>query len=137
MIVNVITFVVCISLLVFVILYLFSPKYPPHPAIDEIKRRLSVLNPKYGLIPIRQASSSYTDNKSIIYICLSHKNNLNKVYDINILMNVALHELAHVISIKYGHGQEWKDNFDKLLDQATDAGIYDPTVKVPDNYCGM
>lgn len=131
-----ISIVLTLILLIGIIVWLFQPVKPPPPIIMDIKKRLEMINPKYGKIPIREGGSSYTDNKSIIYLCLSHPVTKHK-YSINVLMYVALHEVGHVISTKYGHGKEWKDNFDSLLKKAIDLGIYDPREKPPDDYCGM
>ena len=55
----------------------------------------------------------------------------------NTLMYVALHELAHVVNSTHGHDDEFKKNFAKLLERATQLGIYDPTKPLPEYYCGV
>ena len=37
---------------------------------------------------------------------------------------VLLHELAHLMSKKYGHGKEFQDNFSYLTRKAVEQGIY-------------
>ena len=125
----------CASLLI-LIWYVTKPTIPLHPALVHIKERISFLNPKYGDIPLREGKSSYTENKSTIYICLRDPKS-RKYYDINTLMYVSLHELAHVISHQYGHGDEFKENFDKLLNYAETRGIYDRHIPMPKTYCGV
>lgn len=108
-----------------------------HPTIKAIKERLSFLNPKYKNIPLRVANNAYTENKSVIYVCLKHPNT-GEIYDMNTLMYVTLHELAHVITPEYdNHGEEWQSNFTKLLNKAYAKGIYDPSKPIPKDYCAI
>lgn len=122
--------------LLFLAWYVTRPSIPPHPALVSIKERMRFLKPEYGNIPLREAQSSYTENKSTIYICLQDPST-KKYYSINTLMYVTLHELAHVISTKYGHGDEFKENFQTLLNHANRLGIYDSSIPMPPTYCGV
>jgi len=107
-----------------------------HPILEKIRDNFIKLDPEYGKIPLRHGDSAYTENKAVITICLRDPET-QKFYDMNTLMYVALHELAHVISISHGHNDEFKDNFYDLLSRASKAGIYDPTLPIPDTYCGI
>lgn len=119
-----------------VIWYVTRPSLPQHPALINIKERLRILDPNYVNIPIREGQSSYTENKSTIYICLKDPKS-QRYYDINTLMYVTLHELSHVISTKYGHGNEFKTNFQKILKYAEYKGVYDSSIPMPKTYCGV
>lgn len=107
-----------------------------HPTLLEIRRRLRKINPSYGDIPIRESASAYTEDKRVIYLCLKDPDTQTP-YGISVLMYVALHEIAHVISKSVGHGPEFRNNFAELLKKATDVGVYDPRYPLPEKYCGV
>lgn len=107
-----------------------------HPILEKIRNNFIKLDPEYGKIPLRYGNSAYTENKAVITLCLRNPKT-QKFYDMNTLMYVALHELAHVISISHGHNDEFKDNFYDLLSRASKIGIYDPTLPIPETYCGI
>jgi hypothetical protein len=108
-----------------------------HPILDEVRENFSKLNPKYAKIPLRTGDSAYTENKEVITLCITNPST-GQYYDINTIMYVALHELAHVITPegKEEHGTEFKQNFSTLLREAAKAGIYDPRRPIPASYCG-
>jgi hypothetical protein len=109
-----------------------------HPILIEIKRRISLLSPKYANIPLRSGNKAFTEDKSVITICLQDPKT-GEYYNMDILMYVALHELAHVITKAEGdqsHGDEFKNNFARLLKEAANKNIYDPRQPIPSSYCG-
>lgn len=109
-----------------------------HPMITEIKRRLNLIDPSFGKIPIRTGNKSYTEDKSAITLCISDPDT-HQLYDINTMMYVALHEVSHVITKASGddsHKDEFKENFSNLLRQASNFRVYDASVAVPEAYCG-
>lgn len=121
------------------ILYIYRdkrPKQPPHPIIVDISNNFSRIKPEYKNIPIYQGDSSYTENKSVITLCLQDPET-KKFYDMNTLMYVALHELAHVITKTIGHDDNFKKNFTKLLVKAESLGIYNSQLPLPKKYCGV
>ena len=84
--------------------------------------------------------TAYSENKGEkLAFCLNKEKNGTKLIDINTLMFVAIHELAHVMTTTEGHKQEFWQNFKYLLEQAKEANIYDPVdyKKNPEPYCGM
>lgn len=90
------------------------------------------------LIP-NKTMTSYSVNKGEkIILCLRDVSNF-KIHDINTLMYVAIHELAHVACPEYGHTQLWQEIFADLLKEAIRIGVYDDEnyVMTPKNYCGM
>lgn len=112
----------------------------PNPLLTEIKRRFSIISPQYANIPLREGKKAFTEDKSVITLCLKDPYNGGKYYDINVLMYVACHELAHVVTKASGrrsHGSEFKANFSELLKDAASKGVYNPAVPIPTNYCGM
>jgi len=84
--------------------------------------------------------TSYSVNKGEeIFFCLRSKRVKNKFHDINLIMYVALHELAHVATPERGHTSLFNKNFEFLASQAVKIGIYDK-INFNDNpleYCGL
>jgi hypothetical protein len=85
--------------------------------------------------------TTYTlDKGSYMAFCLGprYEGNLS-LYDLNTMMYVAIHELAHVASNSVGHTDEFKINFADLLRKAISIGIYtyiDYSAN-PVEYCGI
>ena len=103
----------------------------------EVKQRiLPVDREAVQSVEFFEASSSYTENKKDIYLCLRDPSN-GKYYDINTLTYVALHELAHVKTESLHHSEEFKSNFRRLLKKAEKLGIYNPQWPLAPVYCGV
>lgn len=85
-------------------------------------------------------ASSYTINKGeSMALCLRHKNDTKDFHDIQTLMFVLIHELAHVMSVSEGHNAEFMANFKFILREAKEAGVYMPVdySHSPITYCGV
>lgn len=83
--------------------------------------------------------TSYTINKGTkMHMCIRERDENNRLIDENTLFFVALHELAHVMTISIGHKPEFWDNFKYLLRQAINMGYYKyhPYHTSPKKYCG-
>jgi hypothetical protein len=89
--------------------------------------------------PKDEKYTSYTINKGEkIVFCLRSKL-FDEIHDMNTLMYVVIHELAHVGCPEYGHTPLFKKIFKFLLKQSIQINIYKPVdyrIK-PQNYCGM
>jgi hypothetical protein len=89
--------------------------------------------------------TTYTVNKDEMHICLRTRDSNENIYDINLLMYVILHELAHMCNYNkngypiQGHGNEFKYIFKTLVTEAINADLYVYTDyrKQPVEYCGM
>ena len=83
-------------------------------------------------------TSYYVNKGEKISICLRNKHN-NQFEDLNTIMFVTIHELAHVMTESVGHEPEFWNNMSYLLHEAEKLGIYTHKEysKVPVNYCGM
>jgi hypothetical protein len=89
--------------------------------------------------------TTYTVNKDEMHICLRTRDSNENIYDINLLMYVILHELAHMCNYNkngypiQGHGNEFKYIFKTLVTEAINANLYVYTDyrKQPVEYCGM
>jgi hypothetical protein len=106
-----------------------------HPILDQIRARLSRLDPKYASIPLRIGNSAHTRNKNVIVLCIQDEH--GRYYDMDTMMYVTLHEVAHVISKSDGHTEEFKSNFSLLLQKAISLGLLNGTKSAPLTYCGV
>lgn len=89
--------------------------------------------------PQDEKYTSYTINKGEkIVLCLRSKL-LDNIHDMNTIMYVVIHEMAHVGCPEYGHTPLFKKIFKFLLEQSIVIGIYKPVdYRInPQNYCGM
>jgi len=112
-----------------------------HPDDPRTKRLVEGFNPKKisETLPTSELTA-YSENKGEkIAFCLNTTKEGNKLIDINTLTFVALHELSHIMTESIGHKQEFWQNFKYLLQNAKEAGIYDPVdyKNNPKKYCGM
>ena len=106
------------------------------PMCNEIHRRLIQVDPRAQKLSIKGSNQSFTEDKLRVYLCLYDEK--GNYYDINMLMYVALHELAHAISISVDPGHktdEFKQNFKMLLDKAAAIGVYDKSKPLNYSYC--
>lgn len=89
--------------------------------------------------------TTYTIDKQDMHVCLRTRDKDEKLYDINLLMYVILHELAHLCNYDEsgnpieGHGKEFKDIFYLLVVEAIRLGVYTYTdyTQNPQEYCGI
>jgi len=85
--------------------------------------------------------TSYSVNKGEkIHLCLRQREGSNEsLVDENIMVFVALHEMAHTITPTIGHGPDFWNNFAWLLKQAEAKGIYhfQDFKAHPVSYCGL
>ena len=115
-----------------------SKKFPDD---ENVHRMVQKFNPtKISETLPTSEYTAYSENKGEkIAFCLNKEKNGTKLIDINTLTFVAIHELAHIMTISEGHKQEFWQNFKFLLEQAKAAKIYEPIdyKKNPEPYCGM
>jgi hypothetical protein len=82
--------------------------------------------------------TTYTVNKGEqIVFCLRDRGS-EKLHNLNMVMFVALHELAHIGCKSEGHTDEFREKFRELLRIATKIGIYtnERFSSNPQTYCG-
>jgi predicted metal-dependent hydrolase len=83
--------------------------------------------------------TSYSINKGDkIVFCLRAKDGSDKLVDINTMMFVAIHELAHLMTKSIGHTTEFWDNMRFLLKEGIKIKIYikQDFNSIPVDYCG-
>jgi hypothetical protein len=84
--------------------------------------------------------TSYSVNKGeSVHFCLRQRDGTEQLVDINVMVFVALHEMAHMITQSIGHDADFWNNFGWLLRQAEAKGLYTPTdfKSHPVQYCGV
>ncbi len=108
------------------------------PLIKRIKADMTLLDEKAQYIEFYSSDESYTEDKTKIYLCLKDEN--QEYYHYNMLMYVAIHELAHALTqvIDPNHETfEFNDMFNKLLEKASVLKIYDPSIPLTTTYCNV
>ena len=85
--------------------------------------------------------TSYSVNKGeSIHLCLRQREAMNEsLVGENVMMFVAIHELAHIATESIGHGPDFWNNMGFLLKEAEGTGLYQYTDfrAQPVSYCGM
>ena len=107
-------------------------------SIEKFLNRTRIINIKER--PEHETDyTSYTINKGDMLVFCLRSSYLQNIHDNNTIMYVVIHELAHVFSDGYGHGQEFVENFKFLLQISEKINIYTPIdyIKTPQEYCGM
>lgn len=111
---------------------------------DKLVRIARIYAIKHGIDPnsikfnVSEGVKSYVEHKKDIYLCVRSKENI--IYKDNTLIEVGIHELAHVISPEWCrngvHTENFRKLFAELLDIATEEGYYNPSIPMENNYCG-
>ena len=105
----------------------------------DVKR----LYQNYNVNSISEGSSntgytSYSVNKGEkLVLCIRQTD--NSFVDRNVIMYVAIHELAHIMTKEIGHTETFSRNFRFLLNEAIKIGIYEKVnyANEPQDYCGI
>lgn len=112
-----------------------------YPDRDNVNRLVERFNPKRITETLPTSKyTAYSENKGEkMAFCVTKKKNGQNLIDENTLTFVAIHELAHIATKSVGHKQEFWDNFKFLLNNAEEAGLYNPEdyKRKPKEYCGM
>ena len=133
-ILYILIFVILIFFIAYNTIIYFKEQYQQRdPILFQIKERLALLSPRVNQLSFYQDNKSYTINKQKIFLCL--KDEHSNYYPMNMLMYVAIHELAHVLCNEIGHTAKFHTIFNELLEKAEKLGIYDPNIPIIQNYC--
>lgn len=112
-----------------------------YPKSARVKRLVEKFNPdNISESGAKSKYTSYSVNKGEkIVFCLRSRDRDQRLVDSNVLMFVALHELAHVMTVSTGHTDEFWDNFRFLLKKSIAAGVYrhQDFRRNPVKYCGI
>jgi hypothetical protein len=115
-------------------------KYPEKENVELLVKRFNPNNISEGTSDKTQTSLTVDKGKQIIFCLRSRKAETeNQIHNINILMYVAIHELAHIMSKSTHHTPEFMDNFFFLLKEASKIGIYNTEILEggKQEYCGL
>lgn len=136
------TLLVCFLGFVILTCLLYSITHNAHeyyaqtdPMLHVLKKVLTPVHPVMSKLKLYKGDKSYTINKEKIFLCLKDEN--GEYYDLNMLVYVLLHEVAHLLNDEnIGHTKEFYDIFDDLLEKAYKIGVYNKEIPVVKNYCG-
>lgn len=117
---------------------------------NEYNHIIKKLKENYSPYMISEAAidnryTSYTIDKQDMYLCLRTRDSHEKIYDINTLMYVTLHELAHLCNYSKsgvpieGHGPEFRKIFALLVREAIQLNLYQyrDYSRNPQEYCNI
>ena len=111
-----------------------------HSSNPAVKRLVENFNPdKISETLPTSEHTAYSENKGEkMAFCLNEDKQGTRLIDLSTLTVVAIHELAHLMTVSIGHKEEFWDNFKLLLKYAKESGIYEPVdySKSPVQYCG-
>jgi hypothetical protein len=113
-------------------------KYPKSDRVKRLVERFKPDNISESTAKSKYTSYSVNKGEKIVF-CLRSRDRNQKLVDSNVLMFVALHELAHVMTVSTGHTDEFWDNFRFLLKKSIAAGVYrhQDFRRNPVKYCGI
>lgn len=117
--------------------YMVEKKLPDNDISLRLQQRWG--NCKFREIAINENSAAYTINKGEeMRLCVREISNDGGLENLNTSMFVVLHELGHLMSVSYGHNDEFKNNFSYIVHLASSLGYYKPEdfENKPVNYCG-
>tara|TARA_B110001450_G_C17469217_1_gene419458 strand:+ start:70 stop:708 length:639 start_codon:yes stop_codon:yes gene_type:complete len=114
--------------------YMHDNKVPSPNIANRTHRRFN--SSSISEVPDGDKSAAYTVNKGNVYICLITNNKFNNENDSYF---VILHELAHVMSKTYGHGEEFQRHFNFIVKLAVQLNLWtDPKYENRNiDYCGV
>jgi predicted metal-dependent hydrolase len=111
-----------------------------HSDEESVQRLVQKFKPKQISESISGTKyTSYSVNKGEkIVFCIRSKDQEEKLIDINTLMFVAIHELAHIMTRSIGHTQEFWSNMKRLLKVGIRQKLYvrQDFKSNPVPYCG-
>lgn len=113
-------------------------KHPENDAVGRLVTRFQPDNISEG--GKDKSYTTYTLNKGEkIVFCLRTRDHKDNLHQLNLLLFVAIHELAHIMTVSTGHTPEFNKNFEFLLKEAVEFGIYQPENyrANPTQYCGI
>ena len=136
------------------LVYAFNAKYDNIDKMDICNKQKKLLKTiKYKLNKTYKSNSlqenfpsivgkevSYNVNKGeVISICLRNYNNPDEFHDLNDLIFVTIHEIAHSCNESYGHDKKFWKIFRILLEVAVENNLYKNInyQKQKKSYCSM
>ena len=100
-----------------------SKKYPKLDSVKRLNKRFDSDNIKETYIDSEYTSYTVDKGENMSY-CLRTKNNDERtLHDINTMMFVSIHELAHVMTVTQDHSPEFHENFQFILKEAIELSL--------------
>ena len=116
-------------------------RYPNKPQVIQLNEKFEADPRRFYEATPDSEHISYSVNKGdSIHLCLRQKDqDKEPLVNENVMVFVALHEMAHVASKSIGHNTEFWDNFAFLIEEAESFQLYTPIDYSKKNaeYCGM
>ncbi len=115
-------------------------EYPDYRLyIEQFDRNFTKNRTKIYETSLNSEYTSYSINKGEELVFCIRSKTTGKLHNINLLMYVAVHELAHTACPETGHGELFNYIFKFLLQRAIERNLYyyENYSKNPVEYCGM
>ena len=114
-------------------------RYPKRENVDRLVNNFNPTTVKETLPTSEYTAYSENKGEKLAFCLNKKKKENNNLIDSNTLMFVAIHEIAHIMTLSVGHSEEFWNNFKFLLENAVELKIYTPVdyKKEPEGYCGM
>ena len=120
---------------------IIKDKFPDKPQVKQWVQNFVPEPSRFVEATPDAEHTSYSVNKGEkIHLCLRQRMGADEtLVDENVMVFVALHEMAHVITPSIGHGPDFWNNFGWLLKQAEANNIYkyQDFKSHPVSYCGL
>jgi hypothetical protein len=114
--------------------------YPDKPQVKRLVQRFVAIPERLLESTPDAEHTSYSVNKGEkVHLCLRQRQGADEsLVQENIMVFVALHEMAHMITDEVGHPPEFWNNFGWLLKEAEKTGVYhyQDFKAQPVRYCG-
>lgn len=117
-----------------------TQSYPSKPQVQRLVQNFRADPDRFLEATPDAEHTSYSVNKGEkIHLCLRQRDGTEQLVNENVMMFVALHEMAHCITKSVGHEPEFWNNFGWLLREAESRNLYVPTdfKAQPVTYCGV
>ena len=116
-------------------------KFPDKPQVKQLIQNFDADPSRFYESTPDADLTSYSVNKGeSVHLCLRQRETNNEsLVPEDVMMFVAIHEMAHMITKTIGHGPDFWNNFGWLLKESESAGLYkSQNFKAhPVKYCGM
>lgn len=107
-----------------------NDKYILQNPTSKYSHNIKNLFDKFQFVNLQEingnSGTAYTIDKKYIYICLRERVTPNKIYNINSVMFVLLHEITHLTNDTWDHTPDFWILFKFYLQEAIECGVYIP-----------
>jgi len=116
-------------------------KFPDKPQVKQLIKNFEAEPSRFYESTPDADLTSYSVNKGeAVHLCLRQREKGDEsLVQEDVMMFVAIHEMAHMITQSIGHGPDFWNNFGWLLKEAESIGLYKAKdfKAHPVKYCGM